>query len=128
MILHCWVCSLGGERLTEASAVAAIDKSKLKSPIDVGMFSPLPGAQSDPFLGYEWRYMLHQACGHYPWPPQYVDVASGPRKILTDKGLVDVSRPEPTPDLQCPHCGKICKNNSGLLNHIRIMHKGPANA
>lgn len=89
MILHCYYCALGGDHPTEASQVAIVDN--LHKPLTADMFRPLRPEHdpSPPFQSDEWRYMLHRACGKYPWPYD-VDPVSGPSRILTDEGMVDI--------------------------------------
>ncbi len=89
MILHCYYCALGGDHPTEASQVAVVDN--LHKPLQADMFSPLHPEHdpSPPFQSNEWRYMLHRACGKYPWPYD-VDPVSGPSRILTDRGMVKI--------------------------------------
>jgi len=139
MILHCYYCSLGGERASETSQVAVVEG--LCHPLKADMFKPLDPLHdlTPPFQSNEWRYMLHKACGKYPWPYN-VDPVEGPSRILTDKGYVDI----PTNNVgsatsesgggtsqrgtameegfPCDVCGKVCKSPLGLHSHKR-SHK-----
>jgi hypothetical protein len=89
MILHCYYCALGGDRPTNSSKVAIV--KNLHKPLQANMFEPLDPKHdpSPPFNSDEWRFMLHKACGKYPWPYD-VDPIEGPSQILTDKGLVKI--------------------------------------
>jgi len=118
MILHCWFCSLGGERLSETSKVAEIRDKDLHRPVDHTMFDKLPKAQFDPFRPNSgWRYMTHAACGKYPWPQEHVDPKEGPTKILTDQGMIDVF-----PMFVCDQCGREYKTQAALKGHITKEH------
>jgi hypothetical protein len=126
MILHCWYCSLGGERLSEDSAVAKVKRESLDVPVRPAMFGPLNGTGVPPFANTDWLYMKHMACGRYPWPQNHVLPINGPTHILTDSGLIEVkSAPKPpvTPKkkMDCPHCGKVF-SSAGLHNHIKFKH------
>lgn len=136
MILHCYYCSLGGERLSPASEVAIVDAEKLCKPLRADIFQPLDPKHdpSPPFRSDEWRYMLHKACGRYPWPS--VNPEDGPGQILTDQGMVqipeaitnqvgvtDEAEVQVVSKLTCPVCGKVCKSPLGLNSHMR-SHNG----
>jgi len=117
MILHCWYCSLGGERLSEDSKVATVDEQRLQRPVTPDMFGPLNGTGAPFMEGVEWRYMKHMACGKYPWPQAAVVPGDGPLKILTDKGFVDV------PDkFECEVCGWVGKTGPALKCHMTLKH------
>lgn len=123
MILHCWYCSLGGERLGEHSEVAKVKADLLDMPVVSGMFGPLNGTSVPPFANTDWLYMKHQACGRYPWPQNHVVPEDGPTHILTDGGLVSVKKKK---KVDCPHCDKQF-DPAGLHNHIRFKHKEVVN-
>jgi len=115
MILHCWYCSLGGERLSKESAVARVNLSALHQPVNPTMFSPLNGTGMPFMEGADWLYMKHLGCGKYPWPQAAVVPHTGPLKILTDEGFVDV--PE---QFVCEDCGKAFKTGPALKRHITL--------
>jgi hypothetical protein len=122
MILHCWYCSMGGERLSEDSEVAVVKRDSLDLPVTPAMFTPLNGTGVPPFANTDWLYMKHMACGRYPWPQNHVLPINGPTHILTDRGLVPVTQPvTPKKKVDCPHCGGEF-NSAGLHNHIRFKH------
>jgi hypothetical protein len=122
MILHCWFCSLGGERLGEHSEVARI--KRLERPVDETMFEPLPGKKETPFRpGAGWRYMVHPACGKYPWPQEHVTPDQGPTKVLTEKGLVDVPNTFEMA-FECEICGWKGKTETALKIHKTKKHGG----
>jgi hypothetical protein len=117
MILHCWYCSLGGERMAEHSAVAIVKEQAVHRPVNPTMFSPLNGIE--PFMpGVGWRYMTHRACGKYPWPQAAVMPTEGPLKILTDTGIIDVPK-----KFECEECGRAYKTGPALKRHITMEHK-----
>lgn len=138
MILHCWYCSMGGERLSKESEVAVVDTDKLCQPVDASMFRHLPDSRVVPFAPTEWRYMQHKACGRYPWPQIHVAPMSGPNKILTDQGMivvpqvlpqekVDAEINEPIPSLtqddkpwMCLVCEWVGKTEPALKRHITM--------
>ena len=116
MILHCWYCSLGGERLGPHSEVATVKPQGLHRPVSPTMFNPLNGVE--PFMAnVDWRYMTHRPCGKYPWPQAAVTPGEGPWKILTDVGMVDV--PE---KFVCEECGWVGKTGPALKRHISMNH------
>jgi hypothetical protein len=120
MILHCWYCSLGGERTGDHSAVARVNPN-LHQPVDTSMFSPLNG--TSPFMaGADWLHMKHQACGKYPWPQLHVIPHYGPEKILTDAGLVPVPTKQAPEANVCQKCNKAFKSRAGMMSHMRIKH------
>jgi len=125
MILHCYYCALGGDRRSHSSEVAIVDEDKLQLPLTADMFLPLDPAhdQTVPFITNEWRYMLHRACGKYPWPFN-VNPIHGPSRILTDQGIIDIPDSPPIPgeivtmvkSYVCD-CGAIYQHASSLSRH-----------
>ena len=117
-ILHCYFCALGGDHRTKSSEVAIVEG--LAKPLKANMFKPLHPEhdKTPPFMTDEWRYMYHRACGKYPWPYD-VDPYTGPSRILTDEGFVDIpDEPAATVlDCTCEVCGKVCKSPQGLKVH-----------
>ena len=46
-------------------------------------------------------------------------------KVINEKVIKDLKKEdkESETDLKCPHCYKLCSNETGLANHIRLLHK-----
>jgi len=136
MILHCYYCALGGERVSDTSAVAKIEG--LDWPFKAGMFKPLDPKHdgTPPFMTDNWQYMNHRACKRTPWPYD-PDPRLGPKKLLTEKGLlsienaiklfkqskitIEVQDPDEEVPAKCKiytcHCGNEYNHASSLSRH-----------
>lgn len=98
-ILHCMVCSLGGEHCGEHTKIAAIDEEALKLPLDSSMFSsfwPERGLPAPWQPGLDWLGMKCPRCGRLPWTFMPDDTAKlmeqgGPDWIRTSKGFVKLT-------------------------------------
>lgn len=151
MILHCEFCSLQGEAVGEHSAVAVIDKDKLRLPLDGSMFKSLfpDGGVPDPWLpGTEWRYMFCRRCGNvhtvFMVPDDDVEgmmERGGPKRLLTEEGWINLDGDDNrvvvieenlaeqphvhiVPTIICPHCDFVAKSAQGLKVHIGAKHRG----
>lgn len=143
MILHCMVCSIGGDYIGEHTKIASVDEESLKLPLDSSMFGsfwPERGLPAPWQPGLNWLEMKCPRCGRVPWTFMPDDTArlveqGGPDQILTDRGLVDLDKagftcrgaeadePETAPDsLKCPHCDFTGKSAKSLKTHITMKH------
>ena len=134
MFLHCKICSLNGTHISEDSAIATIDRAKLKLPLAPEAFTSINPERHipDPWLpGVDWQTMICPRGNHLPWGIDYKDIAQamrygGPKQILTDEGLIDVEQVETTeesvinPNLRvftCEKCGRQVRSRLAFANH-----------
>lgn len=98
MILHCWICSQGGERLHEATKVATVRTDELRLPLKGSMFGSLmPEREVPPPWSPEQTWDTMTCPKHRrspPWPVVKDEEANrrfkaqgGPDFILTDQGF-----------------------------------------
>lgn len=144
MILHCMVCSVGGTHTSTDSAIATIDRSKLKLPLTPEMFTSVNPERHipSPWLpGVDWQTMICPRGNHLPWGIDYQDTdqaikEGGPKQLLTDEGLIDVEMDEPVehvvanPNIQiftCEKCGRQIKSRLAFANHFKAC-KGKIDA
>lgn len=144
MILHCMICSVGGTHISEDSAIATIDRAKLKLPLTPEMFTSINPERHIPLPwlpGVDWQTMKCPRGNHLPWGIDYQDTdqairEGGPKQLLTDEGLVDVEMVEPiepadiNPNLQiftCEKCGREIKSRLAFSNHQKAC-KGKIDA
>jgi hypothetical protein len=130
------ICSLQGIHISEDSAIATIDESKLKLPLTPEMFTSL---NSDRYLpapwlpGTDWQNMkCPRGRAHLPWGINYQDIDQaikdgGPKQILTDEGMIEVPLENSVeqsinPNLQiftCEKCGRQIKSRLAFSNHVK---------
>ena len=139
MILHCQICSLNGTHINEDSAIATIDRSKLKLPLTPEMFTSVNPERHIPppwLPGVDWQTMICPRGNHLPWGIDYQDTdqairEGGPKQLLTDEGLIDVEMAEPVesvninPNLQiftCEKCGRQIKSRLAFSNHQKACN------
>lgn len=137
MILHCAICSVQGTHMSEDSAIATIDESKLKLPLTSEMFTSINPERDIPVpwrQGVDWQTMqCPRGSVHLPWGIEYQDIDQairdgGPKQLLTDKGKVDVPVPNPVeqnlnPNVQiftCEKCGRSIKSRLAFTMHQRV--------
>ena len=134
MKLHCIICSLQGTHMSEDSEIATIDENKLKLPLTPDMFtSPNPerGVPAPWLSGVDWSTMFcPNNSAHLPWMINYNEteqaiIDGGPKRILTDQGMLGVSEVEPVkenPNSQlftCEKCGREIKSRLAFANHYK---------
>lgn len=126
MKLHCRICSCQGTHISEDSAIATIDASKLRLPLEPTMFTSLNPERGIPTPwrpGVDWQTMRCPRGNHLPWGIDYADIEQamkdgGPKQILTDEGMIDVQS-VPTSEILCPKCGKEFKSRAGQVSHTK---------
>lgn len=100
MKLHCMVCSCQGTHISEDSAIATIDESKLKLPLTPEMFTSINPDRDIPapwLPGTDWQSMkCPRGRAHLPWGINFKDIDQairdgGPKQILTDKGMISTN-------------------------------------
>ena len=134
MKLHCIICSLQGTHMSEDSEIATIDETKLKLPLTPDMFTssnPDRGIPAPWMPGVDWQTMFcPNNSAHLPWGIEYKDTEQaiqngGPRRILTDKGMLDVpvvGKVKENPNSQifiCKKCGREIKSRLAFANHYK---------
>lgn len=139
------VCSVGGTHISTDSAIATIEKDKLKLPLTPEMFTsidPKRGIPAPWMSGANcWSLMKCPRGNHLPWGIDYQDTdqairEGGPKQLLTDEGLIDVEMVKPVestdinPNLQiftCEKCGRQIKSRLAFTNHFKAC-KGKIDA
>jgi hypothetical protein len=98
MILHCEICSSGGERLTSDSAIAIVDSKNLRLPLTGAMFLPMypQRGQTRPWPDtFSWKDFNCPRHRGLIWAFSEAQMSEatkngGPSRILTENGWTPV--------------------------------------